>query len=69
MPVETQSALEQLQRLFSRRWYCGVFGSGFHNGSKCGPDDPHGNWGCEYRWIAAHLPDTERTRQLLDIDG
>lgn len=32
-----------------RRWVCEVMRSGFHNGARCTPDDPHGGrWQCAW---------------------
>lgn len=44
-----------LRDLFTRRWRCGVSGSGYHNGCTCNPGDPHDGWGCGYYWVAPKL--------------
>lgn len=54
---------EELQ--FYRVWRCEVFSSGYHNGCKCNPSEPHGGWNCEYRWIS-NLPDTEEIREAME---
>jgi len=52
--------------LFRRVWRCEVFSSGYHNGARCRPEDPHGGWACEYRYVASSLPDTDETRALIE---
>lgn len=54
-----------LRDLFERRWRCGVTASGYHNGAGCTPGDPHGDWGCGYRWIAPAL--TEKQAKELGL--
>jgi hypothetical protein len=49
------------QDVFDRRWVCMVVRTGYHNGCRCTPSDPHGGWGCEYRWEAS-LTDAEARR-------
>ena len=49
-----------------RRWVCQVVRSGYHNGSGCGPEEPHGWWGCEYR-LEVSLPDTPNNRERLGV--
>lgn len=41
-----------MDAMYEQRWRCGVFDSGYHNGCKCGPDDPHDGWGCGYQYRA-----------------
>lgn len=53
-----------LQKKFHRYWRCEVFTSGFHNGCRCRPDDPHDGWDCQWVWTAT-LPDNGHTRRLL----
>jgi hypothetical protein len=38
---------------FSRHWVCYVVRSGYHNGAKCTPLDPHDDWSCGYRTEAS----------------
>lgn len=54
-----------LADLFQRTWYCGVFASGFHNGCRCDPDEPHGGWGCDWYWQAPPLTDEQARKYGL----
>ena len=35
---------------FLKKWVCFVVRSGFHNGAVCQESDPHGDWGCGWRY-------------------
>ena len=35
---------------FLKKWVCNVARSGFHNGAVCQESDPHGDWGCGWRY-------------------
>lgn len=50
---------------FSRHWVCQVVRSGYHNGARCSPSDPHEGWGCAYRWESS-LPDLPQIREALE---
>jgi len=52
-----EEELAELRKLFHRFWRCEVFSSGYHNGAKCTPDDPHGGWSCQYMWGTPAIPD------------
>lgn len=49
----TRTVFESLG--YEKVWNCEVFTSGYHNGCKCGPDDPHGGWNCRYVWKGVAL--------------
>lgn len=66
MPFHNPAAT--LRELFERRWRCEVFSSGYHNGDSCTPDEPHGGWRCEYRWIAPALTEDEAREMGLITD-
>lgn len=55
-----------LEVLYARVWRCEVYSSGYHNGCKCGPDDPHGGWNCGYVLTA---PSFKKIRQEWYHDG
>ena len=39
---------------FARHWVCGVTRSGYHNGARCSPTDPHDEyWCCGWRYEAS----------------
>lgn len=44
-----QDTLQLLLGAFEKHWVCRVQRSGFHNGARCDPDEPHGEWGCGWR--------------------
>lgn len=44
-----EAALSGLMEQRVTRWACVVVESGYHNGARCTPDEPHADWGCGYR--------------------
>lgn len=61
---------DQLRGLFERRWRCDVVASGYHNGAKCDPDEPHDDVWCGYRWMAPALKAAEaHALGLVDTEG
>ncbi len=51
--------------LFDHRWVCGVVRSGYHNGARCSPDDPHEGWGCGMR-LEVSMSDSPKNRLLVE---
>lgn len=53
VPTSSEPAEDRLRWLldrFTRRWVCQVVRTGFHNGARCSPDDPHDpSWRCGWR--------------------
>jgi hypothetical protein len=33
-------------------WRCEVVSSGYHNGARCSPKEPHGGWNCGWAWTS-----------------
>jgi len=55
---------------YHREWRCGVFESGFSNGDKCNPRDPHDpSWGCQWVLRAPLLKDNQAARDRLAANG
>lgn len=52
----------------SARWVCEVFSSGYHNGCKCDPSEPHGGWRCGYRYEFSY-PATPEAKAMLERHG
>lgn len=51
-----------------RVWYCEVFHSGFHNGCRCRPTEPHDGWNCRWVWksvIDAAPPSATKIEKAL----
>lgn len=42
---------------YERIWICEVTSSGYHNGCKCSPDEPHDDRNCRYVWKGVALTD------------
>lgn len=44
---------ELIRSVFHKEWVCVVVDSGFHNGARCTPEDPHGGtWQCQWQYRA-----------------
>jgi hypothetical protein len=51
------------------KWVCGVVRSGYHNGAKCTPSDPHDpSWKCAYRYELSYYA-TSTSKALLEAHG
>jgi hypothetical protein len=62
-----EKELDNLRSLFRRVWRCEVNSSGYHNGCRCDPEDPHSGWNCDHRWVAPALTE-EQARKLGIIE-
>lgn len=62
-----EKELHELRKMFQRYWRCEVFSSGYHNGAKCDPSDPHFAWDC--RWAYSTPALTEEQARTLGITG
>lgn len=46
-----------------RHWRCSVVASGFHNGARCTPEDPHDGWPCAFVWQSHRWSDCSQCHQ------
>lgn len=67
LALDSPAAL--LRDLFEQRWVCRVVSTGFHNGVKCHPGEPHGaDWRCGHYWVAAPLTEKQAREYGLLVD-
>jgi len=59
-PKLTKGIITKLADAADLRWICDVVDSGYHNGARCNPREPHGgDWACGYYWRAT-VPQVHR---------
>jgi hypothetical protein len=67
MPFTNPAAT--MRDLFTRRWACNVVATGYSNGARCDPTEPHGaDWRCGYYWQASLTDEQAKDYGLVPLE-